>query len=95
MSAQSSMPQSGAEVADVELGSGTDLGRGRGRRIERGLDGRHESEWGTKAGGGRGRAAEGGVCPEAEACSALSKQATQRGDGAGDLYGPSGQMDNL
>jgi hypothetical protein len=32
------------EVVGVELVGDTDLGRGRGRRMEHGRDGRHESE---------------------------------------------------
>jgi hypothetical protein len=43
MPARSSKPQSGAEVASVELGGGTDLDRGRDRRMEHDCDGRHES----------------------------------------------------
>jgi hypothetical protein len=44
--ARSSKPQSGAEVAGLELVGGMNLGRGRGRcrRMEHGRDGRHESE---------------------------------------------------
>ena len=37
------MLRSGAEVAGVELVGGTDLGRGRGRRMERSCDGSRES----------------------------------------------------
>jgi hypothetical protein len=48
------MSRSGAEVAGVELIGSTDLSRGRGRRMERDHDGRHESKRGhaTRAGGG-------------------------------------------
>jgi hypothetical protein len=60
----SSMPRSGTEVADVELGGGTDLGRGRGRWMEHGRDGRCE-------------AAEGGVRSRAETHSALSEEVTR------------------
>ena len=53
-----------AEVdAGAELIGSTDLGRG--RRMERGCDGRHES--GRARAGGGGGAAEGGVCPGVEA----------------------------
>ena len=38
------MPRSGAEVAGVELVGVMDLGRGRGRWMEHGRDGRRESE---------------------------------------------------
>jgi hypothetical protein len=58
------MPRSGTEVADVELGGGTDLGRGRGRWMEHGRDGRCE-------------AAEGGVRSRAETHSALSEEVTR------------------
>jgi hypothetical protein len=34
--------RAGAEVAGVELVGDTDLGRGKGRRMERGRDGRRE-----------------------------------------------------
>ena len=34
-----------AEVADAELVGSTNLGNGRGKRIERGRKGRHESIW--------------------------------------------------
>jgi len=37
------MPRSGAEVAGVELVDGTDLGRGRGKRMEHSRDGRRKS----------------------------------------------------
>jgi hypothetical protein len=43
------MPRSGAEVADVELVGGKNLGRGKGRRMEHGRNERREF--------GRGRAA--------------------------------------
>jgi hypothetical protein len=45
----SSIPQSGSEVTGVELVSGTDLGRGRSKRMERGCDGRRESSRGHMA----------------------------------------------
>jgi hypothetical protein len=51
------MPQSGAEVAGVELIGNIDLGRG--RRMERGHDGRRESKRGHTTrvhGGGAGTA---------------------------------------
>jgi hypothetical protein len=46
---RSSMSRSGAEVAGVVLIGGTDLGRGRSRRMERGRDGRREFGWGHAA----------------------------------------------
>ena len=45
------------EVAGAELISGTDLGSGRGKRMECGRDGRRESRWGrhaTQVGGAGG-----------------------------------------
>jgi hypothetical protein len=50
------MSRSDAEVAGVELVGGTDLGRGRGRRMERGRDERCESVWGHTARASRPRA---------------------------------------
>jgi hypothetical protein len=41
---RSSTPRSGAKVASVELVGGTDLGRGRGRWMECGREGRCEYE---------------------------------------------------
>jgi hypothetical protein len=43
------MSRSVAEVAGVEFVGGTDLGRGRDRRMERGRDGRCKSVWGHAA----------------------------------------------
>ena len=77
------MPWSDAEIASVELVGDTDLGRG--RRMERGHDGKHESRWGHMADAGRPRGASGGgttnggVCFGAEARSAMSEQTTRAG----------------
>ena len=54
------MPRSGVEVASVELVDGTNLGRGRGRRMERIRDRKRNFGWRhvVRAGGGgvgRGR----------------------------------------
>jgi hypothetical protein len=52
-----------AEVTGAELIGDTDLSNGRGRRMERGRDGRHESgRWA----GGAGRGGAGRVCPTSE-----------------------------
>jgi hypothetical protein len=87
------MSRSDAEVAGVELVGGTDLGRGRDRRMERGRDevrvcvGAH----------GKGVAAEGEICPGVEVRSALSEQTgaarvRRKGSGRTD---PSRRTDDL
>ncbi|XP_066320140.1 uncharacterized protein [Miscanthus floridulus] len=54
--ARSSIPRSDAEVVDGELVGGTDLGKGRGRRMELDRDGRRESGRGHVAWAGGGDA---------------------------------------
>jgi hypothetical protein len=67
------MPRSGAKVVGVELVDGTDLSRGRGRRMEHGHDGKRESGWWHTARAGACGTDKDGVRLGGEACSVLNE----------------------